>query len=606
MKQTSQLPRTRKNLLLLVIRGHGRPLGAAILLALLLLSLFPSLTALSQLRMALFDSYQKMAPRGRSSAPAVIVAIDEKSLGKLGQWPWPRTLMAKLIEAIGNHGPAAIGVDVLMPEPDRMSPDNIAGLIEKLDPKLAQRLARLPSNDSILAAALQRYPVALGIAGTEQKTPSDRSHRAAPFRIRGSDPTPHLRHFAGTLRSLEQLEAAAPGHGLLSVDPSGGIVRRVNLIASVDGVLTPALSMEVLRIATHTSAFVVIAEPKRVKGLGIGEVFIPTDMDGTIWVHFGPHDENRFVSASDVLDGGVDKEQIRGKIALIGATGLGLLDYQTTPLGERIPGIEVHTQILENVFEQQLLRRPAFFENVERIILLTCGLVVIFGVPAVKPKVAALVYALLIVGLLLTGFGLYKWQQLLVDVSWAMVACTILFGVMLTGALIEADRQRRALRQALADEREAAARAAGELEAAQRIQMGMLPPPSANAYGDSRFSLHALIEPAKSVGGDLYDFFKLDSDRLFFMVGDVAGKGLPASIFMAVSKVLYKSTALRMDQAADVGAVMRAANTEISRDNPEMLFVTVFAGILNLQTGELNWCNAGHDVPFCLRPNQKR
>jgi len=401
------------------------------------------------------------------------------------------------------------------------------------------------------------------------------------------------------------LEAAAPGHGLLSVDPSGGIVRRVNLIASVDGVLTPALSMEVLRIATHTSAFVVIAEPKRVKGLGIGEVFIPTDMDGTIWVHFGPHDENRFLSASDVLDGGVDKEQIRGKIALIGATGLGLLDYQTTPLGERIPGIEVHTQILENVFEQQLLRRPAFFENVERIILLTCGLVVIFGVPAVKPKVAALVYALLIVGLLLTGFGLYKWQQLLVDVSWAMVACTILFGVMLTGALIEADRQRRALRQALADEREAAARAAGELEAAQRIQMGMLPPPSANAYGDSRFSLHALIEPAKSVGGDLYDFFKLDSDRLFFMVGDVAGKGLPASIFMAVSKVLYKSTALRMDQAADVGAVMRAANTEISRDNPEMLFVTVFAGILNLQTGELNWCNAGHDVPFCLRPNQK-
>jgi adenylate cyclase len=486
-----------------------------------------------------------------------------------------------------------------------MSPESIAGLVEKFDPKLAQRLARLPSNDSILAAALQRYPVALGIAGTEEKTPSDRSRRAAPFRIRGSDPTPHVRHFTGTLRSLEQLDASAPGHGLLSVDPSGGIVRRVNLIASVDGLLMPSLAMEVLRIATHTPAFVVIAEPKRVKGLGIGEVFIPTDMDGTIWVHFGPHDQNRFLSASDVLDGGVDQEQIRGKIALIGATGLGLLDYQTTPLGERIPGIEVHTQILENVFDEKLLRRPAFFENVERIILLICGLILIFGVPAVKPKVAALVYALLIVGLLVTGLGLYKWQQLLVDVSWTMVACTILFGVMLTEALIEADRQRRALRQALANEREAAAHAAGELEAAQRIQMGMLPPSSANAYGDYRFSLHALIEPAKSVGGDLYDFFKLDSDRLFFMVGDVAGKGLPASIFMAVSKVLYKSTALRMDHPADIGAVMRAANAEISRDNPEMLFVTVFAGILNLQTGELNWCNAGHDVPFCVRPNQK-
>ena len=597
--------RAQKKLLVLMMGRHGRPLGTAVLLILLVLSLFPELPALSQLRMALFDGYQKLAPRVRASAPAVIVAIDEKSLNELGQWPWPRTVVAQLIEAIAKHAPVAIGVDVLMPESDRMSPGNIARFIEQLDPKLAQHLARLPSNDSVLAATLQRYPVALGIAGTEEPAPADKSHRAAPFRIRGSDPSPHLRHFAGSLRSLEQLEAAAPGHGLLSVDSSGGVVRRVNLIASVDGVLTPALSMEVLRMATHTPAFVVISDPRRVKGLGIGEVFIPTNADGTIWVHFSPHDENRFISASDVLNGAVDGEHIRGKIALIGATGLGLLDYQTTPLGERMPGIEVHTQILENVFEEKLLQRPAFLESVERIILLACGLILVFAIPAVKPKVAALVYAILLVGLLGVGFGLYRWEQLLLDVSSTMAACTILFGVMLTGTLVEADRQRRALRQALANEREAAARAAGELEAAQRIQMGMLPPSSANAYNDSRFSLHALIEPAKSVGGDLYDFFKLDNDRLFFMVGDVAGKGLPASIFMAVSKALYKSTALRMDQAADVGAVMRSANAEISRDNPEMLFVTVFAGILDLQTGELNWCNAGHDVPFCLRPDHK-
>jgi serine phosphatase RsbU (regulator of sigma subunit) len=107
------------------------------------------------------------------------------------------------------------------------------------------------------------------------------------------------------------------------------------------------------------------------------------------------------------------------------------------------------------------------------------------------------------------------------------------------------------------------------------------------------------------VGGDLYDFFKLDDDRLFFMVGDVAGKGLPASIFMAVSKALYKSAALRMEHRADIGEVMRAANGEIARDNPEMLFVTVFAGILDLKSGDLNWCNAGLDPPFCLRPGQK-
>ena len=590
--------------LLVLTGGHGRPLGVAILLALLALSLGPSLPVISELRMALFDGYQKLAPRKRASAPAVIIAIDEKSLLELGQWPWPRTTVAELIEAIAKSEPAAIGVDVLMPELDRMSPASIAGQIERLDSNLAQRLARLPSNDAVLANTLRRHPVALGIAGVEQKGTASSSNRTAPFRILGTDPTPHLRHFAGTLRSLEQLDAAAAGHGLLSVDPSGGVVRRVPLLASVDGVLTPALSVEALRIATRTPAFVVVGEPDRVKGIGIGDVFIPTNADGTVWVHFGPHDEDRFVSATDVLHGRIDAEQIRGKIALVGATGLGLLDFQATPIGQHIPGIEIHAQILEGIYEDSLLQRPVFLGNLERVILLASGLILILAVPAVKPGTAALIYAVLVTGLLVAGFALYYWQRMLVDVAWPVAVSTILFGVMLTGTLAEADRQRRTLRQALQAEREAAARAAGELEAARRIQMGMLPPPSAKFYGDPRFSLQALIEPAKSVGGDLYDFFKLDGDRLFFMVGDVAGKGLPASIFMAVSKALYKSAALRMEHGADIGEVMRAANEEIARDNPEMLFVTVFAGILDLKSGELNWCNAGHDSPFCLRPGQ--
>ena len=594
-----------RNSLSLLIGGQGRPLGAALLVALLVLSLFPTLPALSELRMALFDSYQKLAPRKRASAPAVIVAIDEKSLQELGQWPWPRTTVADLIEAIAKNHPASIGVDVLMSEPDRMSPASIARLIDRYDSKLAQRLAKLPSNDTVLAATLRRHPVALGMAGVEQKGPAVANSRTAPFRIRGSDPTPRLRHFAGTLRSLDQLDASAPGHGLLSVDPSGGVVRQVPLLASIDGVLTPALSMEVLRLATKTPAFVVVGDPDRVAGIGIGHVFIPTNADGSVWVHFGLHDEDRFVSATDVLHGRVDAEQMRSKIALVGATGLGLLDYKTVPTGQSIPGIEIHAQILENIFEDSLLQRPGYLANMERVLLLTAGLILILAVPAVKPRSAALIYAALIAGLLAGGFALYHWQRVLVDVAWPVAVSTILFGVMLTGTLAEADRQRRTLRQALQAERELAARAAGELEAAQRIQMGMLPPPSAKFYADARFSLQALIEPAKSVGGDLYDFFKLDGDRLFFMVGDVAGKGLPASIFMAVSKALYKSAALRMEHGSGIGEVMRAANAEIARDNPEMLFVTVFAGILDLRTGELNWCNAGHDPPFCLRPGQK-
>jgi serine phosphatase RsbU (regulator of sigma subunit) len=171
---------------------------------------------------------------------------------------------------------------------------------------------------------------------------------------------------------------------------------------------------------------------------------------------------------------------------------------------------------------------------------------------------------------------------------------------MLLLTLAETTRHRHALERVVQRQREHAARIAGELDAARRIQMAMLPRAELLA-GESRVDLAATMLPAREVGGDLYDFFLLDARRLFFLVGDVAGKGLSASIFMAVSKALYKSTTLRT-AAPDMGALMSAANAEVSRDNPQMLFVSVFAGLLDLDTGELAYCNAGHENPCRLHP----
>ena len=152
------------------------------------------------------------------------------------------------------------------------------------------------------------------------------------------------------------------------------------------------------------------------------------------------------------------------------------------------------------------------------------------------------------------------------------------------------------LRRQVELQRLAAARIEGELSAARRIQMGILPKPADVLAGEKRFGLSIVLEPAREVGGDLYDFFKLDADRLFFMLGDVTGKGLAGSLFMVVSKSLYKSTALRRGDS--VARMMREANAEISRDNSEDLFVTVFAGVLDAKTGALEYCNAGHDRPY--------
>jgi adenylate cyclase len=157
------------------------------------------------------------------------------------------------------------------------------------------------------------------------------------------------------------------------------------------------------------------------------------------------------------------------------------------------------------------------------------------------------------------------------------------------------------LQERLQREREAAARIAGELDAARRIQIGSLPRPELAFPAEHRFEISAAMEPAREVGGDLYDFFMLDAEHLFFLVGDVSGKGLPASIFMAVSKALCKSAALRRGRRID--ELLREANAEIARENPETLFVTVFAGVLDVLSGRLEYCNAGHEPPFVLAPH---
>jgi serine phosphatase RsbU (regulator of sigma subunit) len=201
----------------------------------------------------------------------------------------------------------------------------------------------------------------------------------------------------------------------------------------------------------------------------------------------------------------------------------------------------------------------------------------------------------------LLAFAAFHSRQLLFDALTPGLSLLLFFGAVLLLTLAEATQRERTLERLVQAQREDSARLSGELQAAQRVQTATLPD-AESLHGDPRVELHTTLQPAREVGGDLYDFFMLDERRLFLLIGDVAGKGLSASIFMAVSKALYKSTMLRTPEA-DIGAIMALANGEVSRDNPGNLFVTVFAAILDLQTGRLQYCNAGHDNPYRLHPS---
>lgn len=584
--------------LLLRLRLQGRLFGFAMSALLAALSYFaahgddgPTATA----RHWLFDTYQQILPRARISAPVTIVAIDEESLGAIGQWPWPRDTAAALMRAINSHGPAAIGVDILFVEPDRLSPDRIAGRANDAPAAVRDWLAKRPSNDTLLSQAIAGMPVALGIAGLETPTPAG---PLTPVMQEGEPALRRLRPYAGLMRSLPEIDDAAPAHGLLSADPDpDGIVRRTPLVAHIGDVILPSLELEMLRLAVGANWITLNGGTDGAQSVTVGELNITVQSNGMMWLHYGPHDPARFVSASSVLDGSVDPEMLASKLVLVGVTGLGLVDQPATPLVSRMAGVEIRAQILESIFDGALLHRLIWAPWAEAgLTFLFCGFLSL-TIPIVRPRWTPVIWLAGGGALAMAGFGAFAFQGWLVDIAMPWLSGSALFLLLLAATLAEADHQRRLYKRDLEAQREKEAKFAGELEAARRIQMGILPDARKIRDPLGRLDVAAFLEPAREVGGDLYDLFLVNQGRqLFFMIGDVAGKGIPASLFMALGKSLFKSAVLRDTQ--NIAAVMSEANAEISRDNPEQMFITAFAAILDMESGMLHGCNAGHDAPL--------
>lgn len=552
-----------------------------------------------------FDAYQVAMPRQAAATPVLVVEIDERSLAKLGQWPWPRTLLAELVGNILRHGPAAIGIDVMMPEPDRLSPERLLASERKDDAVLAGRLAALPSNDSVLARAIAAGPVVLGLAATLD--PLKVEPPAPPILVvdRTRDTTARndlaasVPRFSGALLNIAELDQAAAGHGVISAGSTNDVIRRAPLVVRVGERLLPSFATEMLRVALHAPDVRLHTRGPDVEAVGIGAAVFATEADAQVRVHYARRDPSRYVSAVDVLDGTVDPSRFARTLVLVGVTGLALVDYVQTPLGEKMPGSEVHAQLLENLYDQAWLTRSRWAPWVEAMVFALLGGLLVYATPRWKPGQAALLAVACVALPIAAGVAAFAWRGFVFDAVVPAGGLLLLFGVLLVLTLAEAMRQRRALEHALQQQRERAAYVAGEMQAAKRIQLGFLPRQDALA-DDARAELAARMTPAREVGGDLYDYFRRDGNHLFFLVGDVAGKGLSASLFMAVGKALYKSIAMRSPEAT-VSELMQAANEEISRDNAEMFFITAVAGILDLESGVLDYCNAGHENPVVLQ-----
>jgi adenylate cyclase len=580
-----------------LLRGPGRAAALGVVAAALLLRGL-DFGIVAEPRLRVFDLAERVWPRSSDRARVVVVDIDEASLARYGQWPWPRTLVAALVRRIAQGQPRVLGIDIVFAEHDRLSPPEIARELPGLPAALAGELEQLPANERDLAEAMRSVPTVLALApDREDAASSPNLMHPAPIRQKGDDPTPFLINYRSLLGSLPDLGSAALGAGSIAVEQDAdGIVRRVSLAVGDHGTIIPAFAVEVLRVGGAARSIVIDTGSRGVESINIGGLEIPTDRRGRAIPHFAPR-LARFISAADVLDPDFNPGELRSQIVLLGVAGLGMTDLQRTPLGLLVQGVEVHAQLIESMLLGALLHRPPYLDWIELVTALMAGLAAIWLLRYDRPRRAAGITLALVAGLFgfeLAAFGL---AGLLFDGTYAALTLLVAFGVMLVGNL-------RASQANLRREREEKQRLEGELTAAQAIQMGLLPRRFPAFPDRPEIDLYAYIEPARMVGGDLYDYLLIDQDRrLFFVIADVSGKGAPAALLMAATKEVVREAVLKFGTALD--RVFAEANRKTASANDDLeseggVFVTVFAGILDLATGEVTYASAGHDSPFVL------
>jgi adenylate cyclase len=436
-------------------RWFGRKIGYARLFCVGLLIALAALRiadppALEEIRVRTFDTFQVLDPRVKTVKPVVVVDIDEKSLAKLGQWPWPRSRIADMIINLTRLGAVVIAFDIVFAEPDRLNTDVVADSIRYLDEVTRAKLRALPSNDQIFADAIRRSRVVLGESGlSEVLTEFDKSLPVTGLAMLGEEPQQFMVSFPGLLRNVHVLEQAAAGRGLFSIKTErDGIVRRVPMLMLAQGVTLPSLSFEILRVVTSTRTILVKSEKSGIKSIAVSGLEVPTDRNGQLWVHFAHHDPSIYVSAADVLDDSVPPSMIKGKIVLIGTSAVGLNDIKTTPVDPAIPGVEVHAQVLESALTHSLLTQPNYAIVVEFCAAILFGIFVIIFVPLFGPITLAAVGALLASLLIGTSWYFYTRHRLLIDFTYPLISTTAIYLTLIFTSFVREQAQRRQIRSA--------------------------------------------------------------------------------------------------------------------------------------------------------------
>lgn len=437
------------------LRRLAQATGAGRVMAVLLLAAVVGLRVwdpapVELLRLKTLDVFQQLKPRTIDSNVVVVVDIDERSLREIGQWPWPRTIIARLVEQIGAANPAAIGFDIVFAEPDRMSPRLLVEGLTSLDPSAKDALARLPDNETALATAMRGTRVVLGQAGSHAVTERPAvEFKSAPFAFIGGDPSRFLFRTSGIIANQATLEDAAVGRGLVSIPVDrDGIIRRVPTVMLSGERKIASLAIEMLRVGTGTSTILMKSDAAGIKSLVVAGAEVPTDRQGQIWVYFQQYSGARMISAADVFAGRIDRQRINGKLVLVGTSAAGLFDLRSTPLDGVRPGVDIHAEIIDNILTRSYLTRPHTADGIEIVLVLAVGLLMIALVPLIGATSTMALGLLVAFAMLGSAWYLFETTRTLIDVIYPLLSSLAVFIVLILANYLTEERRRHQIRAA--------------------------------------------------------------------------------------------------------------------------------------------------------------
>ena len=426
---------------------------AALALILFLLLLDPA--PLQRLQLQVFDTYQRAAHwEGPEEARVAVVDIDEESIARLGQWPWPRTDLAKMTRRLGEAGALAVAYDIVFSEADRTSPEALAE--RYADNALVAELASLPSHDALFAESFETVPVVAGYFFLDAGEGGHDVQPRASFTIAGTLPRRDVTAYSGALLPLPVLEEAAAGTGFVSLQSDAdGIVRRVPLVAIQNGILVPGLALETVRVAQDAGSPNLLASdgsgetlssPGAAVSVRVGSTEIPVTDAGEMWVHFPAGDARDSLAAWRIISGDMPdaelSDAVNGKVVFVGGSAEGLQDLVSTPVSESEAGVNVHAAAAEQILAGHFLERPDWAGALEGVLVVLLGGLLALLLPRLGAALGALA-ALIGVGTV----GMLSWlaftrADYLLDPTWPVLAIAAVYAVQTVAVYSREERQR--------------------------------------------------------------------------------------------------------------------------------------------------------------------